>query len=39
MEHSISLGETLADQNSFFYIEMAGITYHVPNYFITRKNS
>ena len=39
MEHIISFGETFADQNRPFYIEMAGITYPDPNYHITRKKS
>ncbi|MDE5578315.1 MAG: AraC family transcriptional regulator [Oscillospiraceae bacterium] len=39
MEHIISFGQSFAEQNTPFYIEMAGITYPDPKYHIVRSNS
>lgn len=39
MEHIISFGENISDQNRPFFIEMAGITYPDPNYHIVRRHS
>lgn len=39
MEHIVSFGENISEQNRPFFIEMAGITYPDPNYHIVRKHS
>ncbi len=39
MEHIVSFGEKITEQNRPFYIEMSGITYPDPNYHIRRHNS